>query len=127
MRRYDGHKEELSLSTISTEMPKYLEAIQEAMFQRAKKTFDERVVKVEKWEDVVPTLDAKNAIVIPWCEGSQCEDDIKAKSARMYVSRAPRFRFLWLPADPLRPQLTRRRGAGRKGALGRRQVALHPL
>jgi prolyl-tRNA synthetase len=71
----------MSLTTIATELPKYLDEIHDAMFARAKKTYDERIVKVDRWEDVVPTLNAKNVIILAWCEGSQCEDDIKERSA----------------------------------------------
>ena len=52
------------------------------MFTRAKHDFDSHVVKLTKWEDVVPTLDAKNCILVPWCEDSECEDTIKERSGR---------------------------------------------
>lgn len=55
------------------------------MFSRAKEVFDSHVVPVTKWEDVVPTLDDKNIIVIPWCEAETCEDDIKDRSGRSCV------------------------------------------
>lgn len=56
------------------------------MFAKAKAEFDSRRVVVDKWEDLVPTLDRKCVAVLPWCEGSACEDDIKKRSAEMYVS-----------------------------------------
>lgn len=37
---------------------------------------------VEKWEEVVPALDDKCIVVLPWCEREICEDEIKEKSAR---------------------------------------------
>ena len=52
------------------------------MFKRAKDAYDARVVPVTKWEDVVPTLDNKSIVVMPWCEVEACEDDIKDRSAR---------------------------------------------
>jgi len=52
------------------------------MYNRAKATLDERLKVVTKWEDVVPTLDAKNIVVIPWCEVEACEDDIKERSGK---------------------------------------------
>ena len=58
-----------------------LEQIQSDMFKRAQDTFFERLRTVTKWEDVVPTLDDKCVVVIPWCEGGKCEDDIKDRSA----------------------------------------------
>jgi prolyl-tRNA synthetase len=55
------------------------------MYTRAKNTQDERLKLVTKWDDVVPTLDAKNILVLPWCEQEQCEDDIKERSKSQYV------------------------------------------
>ena len=55
------------------------------MYTRAKTTQDERLKLVTKWDDVVPTLDAKNILVLPWCEQEQCEDDIKERSKSQYV------------------------------------------
>lgn len=52
------------------------------MYTRAKETFDSRIKTVTTWEDVVPTLDDKNIVVIPWCEVEACEDDIKERSGR---------------------------------------------
>lgn len=50
------------------------------MLERATKTFNERLKIVTKWEDVVETLDAKNALIMPWCEREKCEDEIKERS-----------------------------------------------
>jgi len=59
-----------------------LDTIQKDMFYRAKIEYDSRVIPVTKWEDVVPTLDNKCIVVMPWCEVEACEDDIKDRSAR---------------------------------------------
>ena len=59
-----------------------LDTIQKDMFKRAKDAYDSRVVAVTKWEDVVPTLDNKSIVVMPWCEVEACEDDIKDRSAK---------------------------------------------
>jgi prolyl-tRNA synthetase len=55
------------------------------MYTRAKETMDDRLKIVTKWDDLVPTLDAKNILVLPWCEDEQCEDDIKERSKSQYV------------------------------------------
>jgi prolyl-tRNA synthetase len=52
------------------------------MFTHARKEFNQHVVKLTKWKDVVPTLNAKNVILVPWCQESQYEDDIKERSGR---------------------------------------------
>lgn len=63
-------------------MSALLELIQQDLFTRAKNTYRERVKAITKWEDLVPALDSKNVVVIPWCEREQCEDDIKERSAK---------------------------------------------
>jgi prolyl-tRNA synthetase len=52
------------------------------MFARARDEFHSRLKEVTKWEDVVPTLDNKCIVMIPWCEVEECEDDIKERSGR---------------------------------------------
>ena len=64
-----------------------LDTIQADMFKRAQETYFSRMREVHRWEDFVPTLDEKCTVVIPWCEEEACEDDIKERSAKAYVSR----------------------------------------
>ena len=59
-----------------------LDTIQREMFKRAKEAYDSRVIPVTKWEEVVPTLDNKCIVAMPWCKVEACEDDIKDRSAR---------------------------------------------
>jgi len=64
------------------------------MYTRAKNVQDERLKLVTNWDDVVPTLDAKNILVLPWCEQESCEDDIKERSKSQYVLFAlPSYRY----------------------------------
>ncbi len=81
IRRVDGHKSQVPLEGIAQTMLSTLEEIHQLMFNKAKKEFDDHVIKVDKWEDFVPTLDGKNVCIIPWCEKEACEDDIKDRSA----------------------------------------------
>lgn len=62
-------------------MPALLDQIQADMFKRAQEVYFSRLREVHEWKDVVPTLDDKNVVVIPWCEAEACEDDIKTRSA----------------------------------------------
>ncbi|KAG8832795.1 hypothetical protein FRC17_000618 [Serendipita sp. 399] len=82
VRRDTGRKATLPLAGITTSIPILLETIQADMYARAKETFDQRLIQVTKWEDVVPTLDNKCVVVMPWCEVEKCEDDIKERSGR---------------------------------------------
>lgn len=55
------------------------------MFTRAQEAYHSRIKEITSWDKVVPTLDAKCVIAIPWCEEEACEDDIKERSAKGYV------------------------------------------
>ena len=82
MRRDTLGKVTCKLSSVTTDIPALLKTIQKDMYLRAKNDFDTHVVKLTEWKDVVPTLDAKNIILVPWCEDSECEDTIKDRSAK---------------------------------------------
>jgi prolyl-tRNA synthetase len=94
VRRYDNKKESIGMDGIAEKVKQYLDDIQTQMFVRAKEVQDTRWVVTTQWDKIVPTLDSKCAVVIPWCEGSECEDEIKAKTKSESV--------LWdLPYDEL--------------------------
>lgn len=78
----DEARGETKVDELKEAIPKLLEQIQSDMFSRAKKTYDERRVQLTNWDDFVPTLNNKNVVLVPHCEGDKCEDEVKAKSAR---------------------------------------------
>jgi prolyl-tRNA synthetase len=82
VRRDTGTKTTLALDGACTHVGDLLEVIQCDMYSKAKELFERRLVQVTKWEEVVPTLDNKCVVVLPWCEDGACEDDIKARSKR---------------------------------------------
>jgi prolyl-tRNA synthetase len=82
VRRDNGDKKPLPLADIGTNVATFLEVIQDNMFNRAKEQYWSRVKEVTDWKDVIPTLDNKCIVVMPWCEVEACEDDIKERSGR---------------------------------------------
>jgi prolyl-tRNA synthetase len=68
------------LSSISVDIPVLLDKIQHEMFSRAKKIYDQRVVKVVKWNEVVPRLEAKNMLLVPWCNETGCGEAIRKRT-----------------------------------------------
>ncbi|TFY59063.1 hypothetical protein EVJ58_g6012 [Rhodofomes roseus] len=82
VRRDTGVKAPIPLADVTSAVPNLLETIQSDMFKRAQDTYFSRLKQVTRWEDVVPTLDDKCVVVMPWCEEEACEDDIKERSAR---------------------------------------------
>jgi prolyl-tRNA synthetase len=82
VRRDTGAKFAIPLDNIEAGVNEALETIQRDMYTRAKTERDASIVRVDKWEDFVPTLNDKKLILIPWCDRMECEDDIKDRSAR---------------------------------------------
>lgn len=85
VRRDTGAKESLALADLTTSIPALLEQIHDDMLARARKTYDESIIKVEEWKDLVPTLNQNKVVVLPWCEVEKCEDEIKKRSAEECV------------------------------------------
>lgn len=72
----------MPLADIAKTVQGLLDTIHADMFKRAQDVYHSRLREVHRWEDVVPTLDDKCVVVIPWCEAEACEDDIKERSAK---------------------------------------------
>ncbi|KAH6909674.1 hypothetical protein BKA70DRAFT_1399988 [Coprinopsis sp. MPI-PUGE-AT-0042] len=90
-------KNSVPLDNIGSSISSILETIQAGMFFTA---------TVTEWNDVVPALDAKNIVVIPWCESEACEADVRDRSGRS-----------------TKPLERRRRGASAPIRLRKRQSA----
>lgn len=82
VRRDNSQKYVVKLEDLETRIPEILEEMQKGLLEKARKDFDQHRVIVEEWKDFVPTLNAKNVIVAPWCGIPECEDDIKDSSAK---------------------------------------------
>ncbi len=80
-------KQSVPQTDIITYVPKLLEEIQVNMLTKATKVRDERIAKISKWEEFVPSLDQRKIVLAPWCEVSECEDQIKEKSGQQSVTQ----------------------------------------
>jgi prolyl-tRNA synthetase len=76
-RRDTGEKGTIAVGELSTKVPALLEQIQKDMYEKAEKTFAEHRVVLNDWEKVVPALNSKNLVIIPFCEEVACEDRMK--------------------------------------------------
>ncbi|KXJ95662.1 hypothetical protein Micbo1qcDRAFT_230858 [Microdochium bolleyi] len=76
-RRDTGEKGTIPIADISTKVPELLETIQKQMYEKAEKAFREHRLVINDWSKVVPALDAKNVVLIPFCGDGKCEDEIK--------------------------------------------------
>ena len=89
VRRYDNNKIPMPLGDIANTVRIYLDKIQADMLARASETFSNSLKGVTKWDEVVPTLDGKCIVVMPWCENEACEDDVKERSKGQWVCHFP--------------------------------------
>ncbi|KAL0090850.1 hypothetical protein F4703DRAFT_1390495 [Phycomyces blakesleeanus] len=83
VRRDTGAKFAIPLDNLEKGVRDALDTIQNDMFQKAKAKMDSSIVRINKWEDFVRTLNDKKLCLIPWCDRIACEDDIKERSARV--------------------------------------------
>ena len=71
----------LPVAELATGVPALLETIQKDLLARATAEYAAHRVVVTDWKDFVPTLNAKNVLLVPHCLGGECEDQIKKDSA----------------------------------------------
>ncbi|KAJ6447160.1 prolyl-tRNA synthetase [Purpureocillium lavendulum] len=82
-RRDTGEKGVFPIAEVATKVPELLETIQKDMYTKAEASFREHRLKITKWEDVLPALDDKNVVLIPFCLDGKCEDRIKELTTRV--------------------------------------------
>ncbi|KFH43528.1 putative proline--tRNA ligase-like protein [Hapsidospora chrysogenum ATCC 11550] len=81
-RRDTGKKGEIPMAEVATQVPELLETIQKDMYNKAEASFREHRLQITKWEEVLPALDSKNVVIIPFCLDCKCEDRIKELTTR---------------------------------------------
>lgn len=69
-----GHHQALRTSY---KVPELLDTIQRDLFTKADAEFRSHCTLVTEWEKVVPALEGKNVVLIPFCEEPVCEERIK--------------------------------------------------
>jgi len=81
-RRDTGAKEfGITYDKLADKLGEVLDDIQKNLLEKARKTRDERLTRVLKWDDFVPALDNKKLVLSPWCEETPCEDEVKVKTS----------------------------------------------
>lgn len=76
-RRDTGFKGTIPLAEIATQVPVILEQIQKDMYDKANEYFASHRLVLDDWSKVVPALDGRNVVIIPFCGEPSCEDQIK--------------------------------------------------
>jgi len=65
-----------------------LEEIQNSMLAHAREDRDSHLKQITQWDQFVPELDAKNIVLVPWCQEGECEEAIKKKTAAQSLAAA---------------------------------------
>ncbi|KAK3352611.1 hypothetical protein B0T25DRAFT_189219 [Lasiosphaeria hispida] len=76
-RRDTGEKGTIPISELTSKVPELLETIQKDMYNKADAAYKAHRIQITSWDEVVPALDAKNVVIIPFCLVPGCEDKIK--------------------------------------------------
>jgi prolyl-tRNA synthetase len=81
VRRDTGEKATIAISDLENGIKTALETMQNDMFNKAKKEYEEHRVKVTDWETIIQVLNAKNVVLIPSCLDGDCCDAVKDETA----------------------------------------------
>lgn len=76
-RRDTGSKGTIPIAELTTQVPALLETIQQDMYNKADASFKSHRLILRDWAQVVPALDSRNVVLIPFCEEPACEERIK--------------------------------------------------
>jgi len=77
VRRDTGEKIVMKQDEVETKIPELLKTVHADMLARAQKKLDDAIVKVTKWDEVIPALQKRKMILAPWCEELATEKEIK--------------------------------------------------
>jgi prolyl-tRNA synthetase len=64
-----GSKEAVKIDELAEGVAKILEKIQQALFDKAKKSYDDNRSILTDWNAIVPALNAKKITILPHCLG----------------------------------------------------------
>ncbi|RYP46246.1 hypothetical protein DL768_007513 [Monosporascus sp. mg162] len=76
-RRDTGAKGTIPIDELATQVPALLQTIQQDLYNKADEAYKSHRLRLTEWEKVVPALDSRNVVLIPFCEEAPCEERIK--------------------------------------------------
>lgn len=96
-RRDNRVKETVNLSDLNKRCKELLVTVQQDMFNRAKETRDNSIIRLTSWDGFIDALDAKKLILTPWCETKESEELVKKKTTA--ESQGGAAKTLCIPFD----------------------------
>jgi len=82
VRRDTGASENIPFGELDTKIPALLDTVQKDMLARAKANYDEGIEKVTEWKDVMPALNRRHLVLVPWCETVESEEEMKKETGK---------------------------------------------
>ena len=80
VRRDTGKKLEIKEASIKKEVENLLNDIQDSLFKKAKKSFDEKITQVKNMPELKKTIASQKVALAFFCGSSGCEEIIKEKT-----------------------------------------------
>jgi prolyl-tRNA synthetase len=77
--RHNGEKFDLAVAEIEAKIPTLLEAIQKAMFDKAKAGRDEKLATALNWKDFIRALEQDCMVLTPFCDDGEWEEKVKVR------------------------------------------------
>ncbi len=81
VRRDNGEKRTVAISTLSTDATRLLEEIQKSLFERALQNRISRTKIIDSWEEFTEAINAGNFVLAHWCGDADVEKQIKEETS----------------------------------------------
>jgi prolyl-tRNA synthetase len=95
-RRDTGAKETVAWADVATRVPALLEEIQADMLAARRRELDECIETATTWDDFMAALGRRHAVMAPWADEVEIEEDVRKRSA---TADAMGAKTLNIPAD----------------------------
>ncbi|CAD8048968.1 unnamed protein product [Paramecium sonneborni] len=79
VQRFDNKKYQITIQELN-QLNHILDNIHNSMLSKAKIELNQRIKKADNWNEFMQHLNQRNTILTKWCERTECEEQIKAKS-----------------------------------------------
>jgi len=86
-------KPQIALHQVVEKAKETLIEFQRALFEKASKAKEEHTKQATDWEGFLNYLNNKNIVLVPFCCTSECENNVKAKSAEESKAQATDLEF----------------------------------
>ncbi|CAH8618148.1 unnamed protein product [Schistosoma haematobium] len=83
--RHNGERVNVPIGSLINELPRILDDIHSAMFNKATKSLASHVMSVNNMNELCTALDQKSLALAPFCCDRDCEEVIKHESARNVI------------------------------------------